>query len=1413
VKDAFARKEIAKAPGFNPETIELPTPLKIPPPQGKSPWMVVLVIFLIGLFGAMMVVSFASGARSFTGGGSLFPILMMGGLVAMLFGGRGGSQEMSRTKLDAARAQFCLVMDELRETASDLADKVDRNYRWYHPPPATLEAAVGSVRMWERKPNGSDTWFGVARVGVGMTDLVESNAAMFAEPQNAPTDIELEPVTGKVLADFMRAQTVSYGTPALVSMLVEPGYELRGPREQVLALVRAMICQLVFFHGPDHVRLIVVSSDVAEWDWVKWLPHAGDPQHTDGAGPLRMVYRSVDDFLAAQADALGLLTRGDFRSRIGAAKDPISPLPHTVVVCDTSDGWGGFEAAGINGLTFIDVRGAGEVPACGAPRRVLHLDESLVVSAVPRNPVTREAYSTGPEFFAFADQMSRDDAESFAERMARWRLAEAYETIGEGAAPKVMARDILAYYGIADAAHIDFEQLWATSGDINSPQMLRVPLGNRSDNNELFFVDLKAEDRGCDGPHGVMSGTTGSGKTMMLRALIESLMLGHPPQNLQFMLADLKGGSGVRPFAGVPHVSQIITDLEDDQTLLSRFIDALQGELARRKAVCDRAGADDATEYNKIRADQISSGAREVLPPLPVLVVVVDEFAELYKLMGNEIHEVLDGICRQGRAYWVHLLMASQEIGNRAEKLLENMAYRLALQARTASAASLAGVPNAVHLKGSGQGYFLQGSPGVGTLTKFQGEFLWREYRKPGVDYLETSPAAESKTVSYFPPQLFGTDFVPLPAPDEDESAPPAVDGEVSDPRDNGQGRDNGQRRDDTDDDEREDTASALMRPRVGRMIIEQLQRIDFEPYRLWKPPLDVPWTIERLVNTHLGRRWDADYAAGGELRVPVGLVDRPFKHDQHPLIVDVSGAGANVIVVGGPGSGKTTVLQSLICAAAMTHTSEQVQFYCLAFSSAALKTVEGLAHVSAVVQALDGDGVRRTVSEMTELLASRKRSFEQAGVMSMEVFRRRKAGHESGPLPDDKHGDVFLVIDNYAAMLAQYPALVEEQVNRLIKEGPTFGIHTVVAVNKTTDLQVTVRTDFGSRVELRLADSNDAQEPLKPRMVAAVPHGRPGRGMIPQNYERVGSEPVGLHTLMARPALDSDEPGVFDSRSVVAAVNTLNRGFAPAPKVRRLPTQISIQAVRELAGADARLASMLVWAQDEAERPVFFDGQHLVITGQPKCGRTTACATIMREVARVYAPGGDNASPAEAGRRSAQVWLIDPRRQLTRVLSPDYVHRFASTPEAITQRMHELGEVLAPRQPRDTLSISDVDRRDWEGPEIYLIIDDSERLPGGYDSPLTALAPWVQSGADVGLHIIYSRQFGAFMGGMGDPIIKPLRDSAAPVLVMDSDPDQGFVKGRWKGHSMTPGRGFLMNSAISGESGIYVQVADCALG
>ena len=339
MKQGFVRPKPTTPGDLKPQPIKLLTPLKVPPPEGKSPWLIIIGIVVIGLVVGMVAITFASGARTFNGMGAIFPVISILGIGAMLFGGRfgGGGQHMTRGKLDALRARFLLVLDELRDRVSAAADDLDNNYRWYHPPVDTLTTAVGGPRMWERNPNGKDTWFGVARVGVGMTSLVEGGAVTFSEPDDMPTEIELEPATGKALQEFVRYQSVAYGTPALISLLVEPGYRIVGERPIALALMRAIIAQLVFAHGPDHLQLVIVTDDTQEWDWVKWLPHNGNPRQEDGAGPARMVYTSVEEFANSQfTDAVR--RGGAFTPRHAASRDAVAPLPHTLVVSDIAPG-------------------------------------------------------------------------------------------------------------------------------------------------------------------------------------------------------------------------------------------------------------------------------------------------------------------------------------------------------------------------------------------------------------------------------------------------------------------------------------------------------------------------------------------------------------------------------------------------------------------------------------------------------------------------------------------------------------------------------------------------------------------------------------------------------------------------------------------------------------------------------------------------------------------------------------------------------------------------------------------------------------------------------------------------------------------------------------------------------------------
>ncbi len=565
MKRGFARPTPERAPVVKPENIVLPTPLSVPPPEGKPWWLVVVGVLVVGMVVGMVAMTVANGSRTFLGAGAIFPLFMVGGVAMMMFGGRfggGGAQQLSRPKLDAMRAQFMLMLDSLRESAAESADSMDANYRWFHPAPTTLTSSVGSPRMWERKPDGRDLNFGVVRVGVGMT----RPEVTWGEPQNMPTDIELEPVTGKALQEFGRFQSVVYNLPKMISLLVEPWYALVGEREQVLGLIRALICQLAFSHGPDHLKLIVISSDPAQWDWVKWLPHFGDHRRYDAAGNARMVYGSVREFAAEHGDLFA--GRGSFVPRHPSSAME-APTPYHVIIADAVDlQWEYvFATEGVDGVTFFDLCGAtGSTDV--APQRVFRFTEDTgVIETPPRDRDTWMVIDDDAWFFALADQLTGIEAEQFAQRMAQWRLAEAYEEIGQRVS-HIGSRDLLSYYGVEDPGTIDFDGLWAGRRDALSRSRLRIPFGNRSDNGELLFLDMKSLDEGGDGPHGVMSGTTGSGKSTLVRTVIESLMLGHPPDELQFVLADLKGGSAVKPFAGVPHVSRIITDLEDDQALM-----------------------------------------------------------------------------------------------------------------------------------------------------------------------------------------------------------------------------------------------------------------------------------------------------------------------------------------------------------------------------------------------------------------------------------------------------------------------------------------------------------------------------------------------------------------------------------------------------------------------------------------------------------------------------------------------------------------------------------------------------------------------------------------------------------------------------------------------------------------------------
>ncbi|GID27679.1 type VII secretion protein EccCb [Paractinoplanes brasiliensis] len=238
---------------------------------------------------------------------------------------------------------------------------------------------------------------------------------------------------------------------------------------------------------------------------------------------------------------------------------------------------------------------------------------------------------------------------------------------------------------------------------------LRVPIGVSADGEPVLF-DLKGPAQEGMGPHGLLVGATGSGKSELLRTLVTALAVTHPPDQVNFLLVDPYGGSGFAPFESLPHTAAVITDLRDEPGMIERLSDAISGELVRRQDLLRRSG-DLATvrEYEQARPADAE--------PVPTLLIIVDEFSALLAAVPSFIDLLLQ-VLRLGRSLGVHLLLAGQGVAEgRLRGLETHLSYRLGLRMFSAAESRVVlGVPDA---------YELPLAPGHGYL-KYSGDTLVR---------------------------------------------------------------------------------------------------------------------------------------------------------------------------------------------------------------------------------------------------------------------------------------------------------------------------------------------------------------------------------------------------------------------------------------------------------------------------------------------------------------------------------------------------------------------------------------------------------------------------------------------------------------------------------------------------------------
>ncbi|WP_276329023.1 type VII secretion protein EccCa [Crossiella equi] len=1273
------------------------------------------LLFMLPMMLGMGAMSFVyigrgGGVMTYVFGG-LFVIVMIGMVVMSLAQNR----SQNKAKINEERRDYQQYLANLRKQVREVATRQRAALTEANPEPGDLWTLVDTEVLWARRRSDPD--FGQLRAGRGPQRL----ATPLRAPQTVPLE-ELDPVSSTSLRHFIRAYSTVPDLPVSVSLRSFARIGVSGPRAVVLDLTRALLAQAALAHSPADLRVAVcVAADRRhEWDWVKWLPHAQDSTTADAVGPTRLV--ATD--LGTLADLLGtdLGDRAPFTRRAGMGFDQ----PHVLLVVDGGRTFGDprlAPAGGQHGVTVLDVSHEVPVDTPGTESLRLH------VSATRMGMVTGEGSDSRVAYLGEPDRLDSAAAEALARL-----LTPRYHGAGPAAEAPVNASFGLAgLLGLGDPRDVDPELTWRPR---SARERLRLPLGLDPEGRPVE-LDLKESAENGMGPHGLVVGATGSGKSELLRTLVTGLAVTHSSETLNLALIDFKGGATFAGMTGLPHTCAVITNLSDDLTLVDRMADALNGEMLRRQELLRAAG-----NFASVRDYERARENGAPLAPLPSLLLIIDEFSELLS-SRPEFVDLFVMIGRLGRSLAVHLLLASQRLEEgRLRGLEAHLSYRIGL--RTFSAAesrTVLGVPDAYHLPAIPGSAYLKSD--TETLQRFKAAYVSGD--------LPARVSGDPGT-----PDAPGRQVLPYSL-DRIELLQPVAQVVTAAPEENAP----------------TGTGETIMGAMVGALIGKGPAA-----HQIWLPPLDEPPTLDHLLPP-LGEDPErglcpVGWGGNGRLTVPLAIVDKPFEQRRDLMWADLSGAGGHVLLVGAPQSGKSTFLRSLVSVLALTHTPAEAQFFLLDMGGGALAPVAELPHVSGYAVRRDADRCRRLVAELTTMLAEREALFAQHGIDSMATFRLRRKEIAESETGDREFGDVFLVVDGWSTVREEFEAL-ESAITKLAARGLGFGIHVVIAANYWMAVRPPLRDSISTRFELRLGDPSDSA--IDRRAAQNVPQDAPGRGLTPDK----------LHFLGALPRMD----GVQTAETVAAGTTELVKAVraawtgASAAQVRLLPVELPAAA---LPGPEEHPGRQVPIGIAEADlKPVFLDfgtEPHFLAFGDVESGKSGLLRTIANGIMARY-------TPAEAA-----ILVVDYRRGLLGAVEGEHLLGYAGSAPALDGLLADVVAAMRTRLPGPEVTADQLRNRDWwKGPELFVLVDDYELVAtsGGTAHPLLKLLEFLPQARDIGLHVVIARGSGGAARGIYDPVLMRVKELGSPGLVMSGSRDEGVLLGTVRPGPMPPGRGNLV--------------------
>ena len=1291
--------------------------LQMPPEKAEPASMGNVLMMVVPMLGSTGVMIFM--AMQNNGGGR--SMLMGGGMLVAMLGMVGFNMyrqfSQYRTRVKTQRREYLSYLAETRESIRKVAKKQRAYYNWVYPDPdALITLAANGSRLWSREGNTYNVL--TFRYGSGTQPL----GLTFERPPIDPMT-EMDVVCLSAMERFIAVHDHTDNVGKFLYLGDFSHIEVVGEGESAYDEMRAIMMHLACFIEPSKLKVAVLCSAdrLGDWEWVKWMPQARSANVRDAIGPARMI--STDPRELVEMIGPDIAMRGAYRP-----SEDMPEWPHLLLVCDgaefpTSSPFG--SAAGVRGVTIMSrAREWTPMKSHTTLRLVIHPSPNRKGSDVV-DVVTMDSV---PES-AFADRLSAVQAEAVARRMTPFATQEKLEEADTpvGRSDESRQKDLMELVGIGDIRDFDPEKQWVRR---EGRARLAAPFAVTPEGRPVV-LDIKESAQQGMGPHGLLIGATGSGKSEVLRTLVLALALTHSPEQLNLVLVDFKGGATFAGMADLPHVSAMISNLESELSLVDRMQDALQGEMVRRQEMLRQAG--NYANVSDYEADRLAG--KHEYPPLPALFIVLDEFTEM--LMAKpEFGEVFIMIGRLGRSLSVHLLLASQKMDlGKARGLESHLSYRIALKTFTeGDSREVLGITDAAKLPPlPGSGFLKAGGDG---LVRFRASYV-------------AAPPPARTLASIAEASTAGAPSAPI------EILPFTVAPVIT--------REALGEEEDVDQNQEIVLAGDEVWADMSEMdiAVAKMKGKGYPAHQVWLPPLEVPDTFATLMpdlapDPELGfisRAW----RESGVLRVPLGTVDLPLEQRRETLVLDLSGAGGNFALVGGPQTGKSTALRTIVQALSLTYTPQEVQFYVMDFGGGTFAGFAGAPHVAGVATR-DTEEVRtRMLAEIAAIMDDRERYFRAHGIDSMDTYRR---GRLAGTY-DDGYGDVFLVIDGWGALRSEFDGL-DREVTTMMSRGLSLGVHLVVSAARWMDIRAEAQDIFGSRLELHTA--NPKESIVNREGAARIPKGRPGRGIDMAGHEMM----IGL------PRADAEQDPSTVSQGVAYTVNKIRECLVAGegPKLRLLPQRITLpeilsqlpdQQILPRGGGD-----MVLGVEESRLGPLLFNTRaesHLYLFGDGKTGKTSFLRSIISEVTRLYSPN------------EAKILAIDMRRSLLGTIPEEYSLRYLTNHAEAMKQLRELAKFLRTRLPGSDVTAEQIRERTWwSGPEVWILVDDYDLVATSSGNPLMELIDLLPQAGDIGLHVIITRRMGGASRAAYEKVLQMMNDLAVTGILLSGNPSEGAI-------------------------------------